>query len=146
MKNHRLSIFAVIASLVISCGAQTVPVVALSPEDVSKVKAVHEAMLKAEADWRAFQLEIANRYLMVDQSDPDASGVPWYSTNVFRDNDELAANLIKRRRQRLRKGWVSKAYSEDLFDYSDDWKFILPKIITGYVSPDWKWIAPTEGK
>jgi hypothetical protein len=58
--------------------AQSVPVVALKPQDVEKVRSTRQAMLDAEKAWTDLQTEITNRYLIVDKDDPDASNEKWY--------------------------------------------------------------------
>lgn len=151
--------------------AQSVPVVALKPQDVEKVRSTRQAMLDAEKAWTDLQTEITNRYLIVDKDDPDASNEKWYPleqtsgsgtitwstagttatilTTSQLSQDECDPKAVAERKQwkadedkreqereaksrRYRRGWTLGGSNcidcgTKEFEYSSDWKYILPK-------------------
>jgi len=155
-----------IAVLALCCAAlaQGTPVVPLSPQDVARVKTVHQAMLDAEKKWKDLQGEIGKKYLTVPKGDPNASPtrfedppvgvntftVSGYSVTLGGDvTDDQCNSQARAKRKaeeererkaeaardamlpRVRKGFADSYGSlsdvSDLFIYSADWKYLLPK-------------------
>jgi len=161
-----MKLIVMLFALSVAGVGQSALVVQLSPQDASRAKATHQAMLDAEKKWNDMQSEISQKYLIVDKDDPNASDQRWYTAeDVFfsgtastatwstlsvdangylvsgrpceteaekkarADAQAKAEQEAKKREaereaksRRWRKNWYQKS-----FEFSDDFKFIVPK-------------------
>ena len=107
----RLLIALLLASSVF---AQTANVIELEPADTARAQKSWDALQKAQLDWASTQQFLSNRYTTVDENDPNASTLTTY---VWRNDDPKITG-----KRHYRKGW------EAGFEFSKDFKFIVPKV------------------
>lgn len=111
-----MKLFITIITLALSLAAQDIPIVQLSVDDAREVKVRHEALVSAQRNWDNLQREIGQRYILINENDPDAG--PRFADNmIMEDGNPQPKNKALRKR-----------FTDSVdFVYSKDWKFILPK-------------------
>ena len=99
------SLLLCVVMLAAAAFGQTAKVVQLSPADATKAKALHEAVLKAQAEEHEFSDSVADKYLGSKERFPE--------TNT---NCEMVAKFPYYKFGGCRE-----------FEYSEDYRFIVPK-------------------
>jgi hypothetical protein len=146
----------------VGLSAQTAKVVQLSGADAAKVRATHEALDKAQKAWDAVQQQIRDEYVSSFVWVPDegpggitvrgatAGSVLYYSENggFMASHPACDAECLKRaeaERARVAKLPKKKEYTVKYewrggFEFSEDFRFIVPKPPTTLYAPsprDW---------
>lgn len=140
MKNLMMLCMMMVVLCRIGIG-QEAAVVSLDTQDQAKASQLYQQMKDAEKAWSMLQSEIESRYLTVAKSDPDASGNEYPGDPVFTvswcSGDCGVTKEASRKVKYYRIGFGSG------FEFSKDFRFLVPKLYQPPAVCGWNAVQPT---
>lgn len=116
----KLIVIAVLAVATI-CSSQTAKVIQLDPADAAEAQSLDAQMKALVARQEAFHKSVVEKYLVT--KDGRFGDYPYESSNL------LSAAKKARKEEDANRRWVKMGWDQGEFEYSEDFKFIVPKQI-----------------
>lgn len=140
---ERIKYLAFLLFTVTAFAQQPILVKALSPEDASVAQSFHQRQIELDIEQKTFEKEIIKKYLTTHDEKmgqypfdslwiTKATPICIHTTSngfVEADNcpNETAKEKAQEAERKAKQLWVFSGWANGDFEYSDDYKFIVPK-------------------